>query len=128
MNLISRKFYLDDFFDDWFISGSNSFKCDLYEKDGTYFLEADIPGFKKNDIKVEFEDGYLIINVHKEDQTEEQDKNYLRRERYIDSFKRKFYLGDVDDENIKAEYNEGTLRVKVPKKENLPNIKKIEIE
>ncbi|MDD4298478.1 MAG: Hsp20/alpha crystallin family protein [Bacilli bacterium] len=128
MNLIPRKFYLDDIFDEFLISGTNNFKCDIYEKDDNYFLEADIPGFKKEDIKIEVEDGYLTISVHKEDENKEEGKNYLRRERYAGSFKRKFYLGNIDDENIKAEFKEGTLKIIVPKKEDLPNIKKIEIE
>ncbi len=128
MNLIPRRLYLDDLFDDFLISGTNNLKCDIYERDNTYFVEADIPGFKKEDIKIEAEDGYLTINISKEDSKDEEDKNYIRRERYASSYKRQFYLGNIDEDNIKAEFKEGTLKITVPKKESLPNIKKIEIK
>lgn len=128
MNLIPRRLYLDDLFDDFLISGTNNLKCDIYERDNTYFVEADIPGFKKEDIKIEAEDGYLTINISKEDSKDEEDKNYIRRERYASSYKRQFYLGNIDEDNIKAEFKEGTLKITVPKRENIPNIKKIEIK
>lgn len=128
MNLIPRRLYLDDIFDDFLISGTNNLKCDIYEKDNTYFVEADIPGFKKEDIKIEAEDGYLTISISKEDSEDEENKNYIRRERYASSYKRQFYLGNIDEDNIKAEFKEGTLKILVPKKENLPNIKEIEIK
>lgn len=128
MNLIPKRVYLDDLFDDFLVSGTNNLKCDIYEKDNTYFVEADIPGFKKEDISIEAEDGYLTINVSKEDEQEEENKNYIRRERYSRSYRRQFYLGSIDENNIKAEFKEGTLKIIVPKKEELPNTKKIEIE
>lgn len=128
MNLIPKRFYLDDLFDEFLVSGTNNLKCDIYEKDNTYVLEADIPGFKKEDINIETEDGYLTINVAKNVESKDEGKNYLRRERYASSYKRQFYLGSIDEENIKAEFNEGTLKVTVPKKDELPNTKKIEIE
>lgn len=128
MSIIPKRLYLDDLFDDFLVSGTNNLKCDIYEKDNTYFLEADIPGFKKEDIKIEAEDGYLTISVSKSDEQEEEGKSYLRRERYSSSYKRQFYLGSIDEDNIKAEFKEGTLKITVPKKEELPNIKKIEIE
>lgn len=128
MNLIPKRFYLDDLFDEFLVSGTNNLKCDIYEKDNAYVLEADIPGFKKEDINIETEDGYLTINVAKDVENQDESKNYLRRERYASSYKRQFYLGSIDEENIKAEFKEGTLKVMVPKKDDLPNTKKIEIE
>ncbi|MDD2202948.1 MAG: Hsp20/alpha crystallin family protein [Bacilli bacterium] len=128
MNLIPRRLYWDNLFDDFLISGTNNLKCDIYEKDNTFFLEADIPGFKKEDINVEAEDGYLLISASKEEEKKEEDKNYLRRERYSSSYERQFYLGNIDEDNVKAEFKDGTLKIIVPKKEELPNSKKIEIE
>jgi HSP20 family protein len=128
MNLIPRRLYLDDIFDDFLTSGTNNLKCDIYEKENNYFLEADFPGFKKEDIIVEAEDGYLTINASKQEEEKEEDKNYLRRERVFNSYKRQFYLGNIDEDNIRAEFKDGTLKVIVPKKEELPNSKKIEIE
>jgi HSP20 family protein len=128
MNLIPKRVYLDDIFDDFLVSSTNNLKCDIYEKDNAYYLETDIPGFKKEDIKIEAEDGYLTLSIAKEDSKEEESKNYLRRERYATSYKRQFYLGSIDEDNIKAEFKEGTLKIMVPKKEELPNTKRIEIE
>jgi len=128
MNLIPRRLYWDNLFDDFLILGTNNLKCDIYEKDNTFFLEADIPGFKKEDINVEAEDGYLLISASKEEEKKEEDKNYLRRERYSSSYERQFYLGNIDEDNVKAEFKDGTLKIIVPKKEELPNSKKIEIE
>lgn len=128
MNLIPKKLYLDELFDEFFVSGTNNLKCDIYEKDKAYVIETDIPGFKKDDIKIEAEEGYLTINVAKEDEREEEGKEYLRRERFSSSYKRKFYLGSIDEDNIKAEFKDGILKIMVPKKEELPNVKRIEIE
>jgi HSP20 family protein len=63
MNLIPKRVYLDDIFDDFLISSTNNQKCDIYEKDNAYYLETDIPGFKKEDIKIEAEDGYLTLSI-----------------------------------------------------------------
>ncbi|HHX16755.1 MAG TPA: Hsp20/alpha crystallin family protein [Mollicutes bacterium] len=128
MNLIPRSFYLDDLFDDFLTIGTNNLKCDLYEKDNNYFVEADIPGFSKDDIKVEVEDGYLTISASKEESKENDEKNYLRQERRATSYKRKFYLGSIDEENIKAEYKDGTLKIMVPKEEEISKTRKIIVE
>ena len=127
MDLIPRRFYLDDIFDDFMPSRRNdNMKCDIYEKDGNYHIEMDIPGFKKEDISIEVEDGYLTIEAEKnnEDKIEDDSKNYIRRERSYNSYKRSFYLGDLDQDNIKAEFNDGMLEVIVPKKEKLLTRKK----
>lgn len=130
MDLMPRRFYLDDIFDDFMPSRRNdNMKCDIYEKDDNYHIEMDIPGFKKEDISIEVEDGYLTIEAEKnnEEKLEDDNKNYIRRERSYNSYKRSFYLGDLDQDNIKAEFNDGMLEVIVPKKEKITNKKKIEI-
>ena len=126
-----RKYYLDSIFDD-FMEPSVTFdpmKCDIYEKDGAYHIEADIPGFKKEEISVECEDGYVTISAEKNSENEEndEDKKYLKRERSYSKTTRKFYVGDIEADKIKAEYKDGILSVVVPKEEKLPNKKSIEI-
>ena len=64
--MLPRKFYLDDFFDDFVASKDNFMKCDIYEKDGIYNIELDVPGFDKKDIKIECKDNYLTITAKKE--------------------------------------------------------------
>ena len=128
MNLIPRKFFLEDWFDEFPISGANNLKCDIYEKEGNYIVEADVPGFKKEDINIEYEDGYLTLAAEKSEEKEDENKNYLRKERYSTSFKRQFYLGNIKEDQIKASFNDGTLKVIAPKQEEVSNKKQISIE
>lgn len=115
-SMLPRKIYLDRLFDNFLEEDRGSMKCDLYEKDGVYYLEADIPGFSKSDIKVDFQNGYLTVSAEKEEEKEEENKNYLRKERIYGSVTRKFYFGDqVNEEEIKAEFKDGNLKVSLPK-------------
>ena len=127
-----RKYYLDSIFDDFMDEKSNLdiMKCDIYEKDGAYHIEADIPGFKKDEVSVECEDGYVTISAEKNSENEEkdEDKKYLKRERFYGKTSRKFYVGDIDSERIEAEFKDGILKIVVPKEEKLPNKKSIEIK
>lgn len=126
MNLIPRSFYLDNFFDD--VMTTNNMKCDIYEIDNNYHIEMDIPGFDKNDISIESKNGYLIISVSKENHDENNDKNYIRRERSYGKYERSFYLGEMDIENINAELKDGVLKITVPKMQAQDNRKIIEIK
>lgn len=131
--LPSRKYYLDSIFDNFMDEGTDNFdvmKCDVYEKDGSYHIEADIPGFKKDEISVDCEDGYVTISAEKNTENEEKDENkkYIKRERFYGKTVRKFYVGDVDSEKIQAEFKDGMLELVVPKEEKLPNKKSIEIK
>ncbi len=116
MNLIPRGFYLDDIFDDLAVSKHNDMKCDIYEKDNKYHIEMDIPGFDKKDINVECNNGYVTITAEKTtENNEDEDKKFIRRERTYGRIQRSFNFGDVDEENIKAEFKDGTLKVCIPK-------------
>lgn len=127
----NRRYYLDSIFDN-FINENDQFsimKCDVYEEKGEYHIEADIPGFKKDEISVECEDGYVIINAIKNsEEKEDSDKNYIKRERFYGKVTRKFYVGDVDNDKVKAKFKDGILEIVVPKQEKLPNKKNIEIK
>ncbi len=128
MNLIpSRKFFLDDFFDD-LEPVRNNMKCDIYEKDDKYFIEMDIPGFDKKDININLDNGYLTVSASHEESIDDEGKNYIRKERSSYKNSREFYLGDVDEQNIEAEFNNGILKIVVPKKEEIDTKKKIEIK
>lgn len=130
MNLIPRNFYLDDFFDDMPMKNASMMKCDIYEKDGNYHIEMDMPGFSKQDIKIETNDGYVTIKATKKEVLDEGDKNknYLRRERSFGEYERSFYLGEFDVESVSASFENGVLKVIVPKKEVKDNKKMIEIK
>ena len=130
MSLFPKKYYLgDDFFDNFFEpTVTNQMKCDVYEKDGNYNIEIDIPGFDKENIKVECENGYLTISAQKNEEENDEGKNYIRRERRSGSFSRSFYVGDIDSDKIDAEFKKGTLKVVVPKLEEETSKKQIEIK
>ena len=95
-------------------------KTDIREHDTGYELDVDLPGFKKDEINVELENGYLTISAAKGLDKDEQDKKgkYIRRERYAGAMQRSFYVGDeVTQEDIKAKFEDGILRLSIPKKD-----------
>ena len=131
MDLMPRKFYLDDIFDDFISSRKEqNMKCDIYEKGGDYHIEMDITGFNKDEISVETKDGYLTITAEKKTENNEDDKekNYIRRERTYGKYERSFYLGDLDENKIDASFENGILKITVPKKEETTSKKVIEIK
>ena len=113
--MLPSRFYEDML--EAFDSNSKGMNCDIYEKDGMYHVEIDLPGFKKNEIKIECHKGTLTISAKKEYHKEEHEgKKFIRRERKYNTLERSFYLGDIDDENIHASYTDGTLEITVPTK------------
>lgn len=132
MSLIPRSFYLDDIFDDFGRMPRNNemMKCDVYEKDGNYNIEMDIPGYDKKDIKIECDNNVLTIVAEKETENNEEDegKKYIRRERVYGKVSRTFNFADIDEEAIKAEFINGILKITVPKKEKVETRKVIEID
>lgn len=98
----------------------NLMKTDIREHDAGYELDIDLPGFKKDEIKAELENGYLTISATKGTSNDEQDKKgkYIRRERYAGTMQRSFYVGeDVTQEDIKAKFEDGILKLSIPKKD-----------
>ena len=99
----------------------NVMKTDIKETDDNYELIVDLPGFKKDEIKVSLEDGYLTIEAAKgldEDEQEKKTGKYIRKERYAGSMSRSFYVGDaITEEDVHAKYEDGILKLSVPKKE-----------
>ena len=111
----------DDFFDTPFFGrrdfSSAMMRTDVQEKDGNYILDMDLPGFSREDIKAELEDGYLTIRAEKSDgKAQESHGNYIFKERYSGTCQRSFYVGDaLQQEDIKAAYKDGILRLVFPK-------------
>lgn len=132
MSLLPGKFYLDDFFNDDFAlmpkDKGLDMKCDIYEKDGRVNIELDIPGLKKENIKIDVEDGILTVEATKEQETEEKDKNYFRKERSYGMVKRQFNVGNISENDINANFNDGVLSISFPKEEPKQNKKFIEIK
>ena len=122
-----------DLFDDPFFNGlhglhhvatdsgttvTNLMNTDVRETNGGYDVDIDLPGFTKDDIKVELNNGYLTVSAQRDQNKDEQDKNgkWLRRERYAGTCSRSFYVGDdVKESDIHAKYQDGTIRLQLPK-------------
>ena len=131
MSLLPEKFYLDDFFDDFVPMPKmpkNEMKCDIYEKGGKVHNELDVPGFNKEDVKVDLDDGILTIAATKHEDKEEKEKNYYRKERSFGSFKRQFNVGNVKENEIDAKFNNGVLKISFPKEEQKQSKKFIAIK
>ncbi|GGM39097.1 heat-shock protein Hsp20 [Paraliobacillus quinghaiensis] len=91
-------------------------KVDVKDKGDHYEIDADLPGFTKNDVVVEYQDNYLTIQGKKEDSFEDKDDdNYVRRERSYGSFQRSFYVGNIDEQDINGNFENGLLKLDVPK-------------
>ena len=101
-------------------------KTDVRETKNSYEVDVDLPGFKKDEIKLELDNGYLTISATKgldKDETDKETGKYIRRERYAGACQRSFYVGeDVTEQDIKAEFKHGMLKLFVPKKEAKPAV------
>ena len=104
----------------------NLMKTDVRETKDSYEVDVDLPGFKKEEIKMELENGYLTISAAKgldKDETDKETGKYIRRERYAGACQRSYYVGeDITEEDIKAEFKHGILKLFVPKKEAKPAV------
>ena len=108
-------------------------KTDVQEHDDKYELDIDLPGFKKDEIKLTLENGYLSVSAAKGLDKEEKDKKgkLIRQERYAGAMQRSFYVGDaVKQEDVKAKFEDGVLKLSIPKNEaeKLPEKQYIAIE
>lgn len=114
----------------WDNNNVSAFRTDITEKDGKYILEADLPGFKKEDISVDIDKDCLTITAeHKSEEKEENADSYIRRERYYGSYTRSFNVKGIDTEAITAAYNDGVLTLTMPKKEpEVPAARRLEIK
>ena len=127
-----------DLFDDPFFQGwrsddnssaaampSNLMSTDVRETGNAYDVDIDMPSFDKNDISLELNNGYLTVSAHKDEDTGDKDKDgkWLRRERYVGTCSRSFYVGeDVKESDIHASYKNGTLCIQVPKMQAQPQV------
>lgn len=123
--------FLDRMFDSMleeFDDTYNPIKVDIKERDKEYLLEAEIPGVDKDDITLEIKDDILTLAVERKEEIDEEKENYIRKERRYGSFRRSFYIDDVDQDKIKAKFKNGVLKVKLPKKKTSSKENRIPIE
>ncbi|MFR6023122.1 MAG: Hsp20/alpha crystallin family protein [Oscillospiraceae bacterium] len=120
-----------NFFSDFF--GTNNapmeLRTDITDKGDSFVLEADLPGFKKDDIKIDLENDRLTIMAERHSNTETTKNGYVRRERSFGSFERSFDVSGIDTAGIKANYTDGVLTLTLPKRPELvPDNRSIVIE
>ncbi len=140
--MLLPRLFEDDVFDDlmdWNVRPvfgkheKNWMKTDIKDMGTSYELDMDLPGFKKEDVQIELENGYLTITAKKNHEVDDKDnkENYIRQERYYGSCSRSFYVGeDIHHEDIKAKFEDGILHLNIPKIEEkqVENKKYIAIE
>ncbi|MBO4679432.1 MAG: Hsp20/alpha crystallin family protein [Lachnospiraceae bacterium] len=99
-------------------------KTDVKELENGFDLDIELPGYKKDDLQLELKEGYLTVTASKKVENNDEKKgHYIRRERYVGTSSRSFYVGEeVTQEDIKARFEDGVLNVFVPKKEAQPKI------
>jgi len=123
--------YLDNFEKNWFGTSTKavgSFKTDIVDKGDKYLLQAELPGFKKEDIYVDLDGNYLTIQASHESESENKLGKVVRKERQYNSFSRSFNVAGIKTDAITAEYTNGILELQLPKlEEEKPKSKKIEI-
>ena len=110
--MLPSRFLYDSIFD---LDKMGEMSCDIYEKDNEYHLEMDIPGFTKDDIKIECHKGTITIKAESKE-AHDENKKYIRHERRYHKLERSFYFGDIDEDNIKADFKNGTLHLIIPEK------------
>ena len=128
-NLLEDVFGVDPFFSD---EGSKIMRTDIEEKHDKYLISIDLPGYEKENIKINIEDGYLNVNAKADSNREEKEEGkFVRKERYFGECSRSFYIGDdITEDEIRASFKNGTLTLEIPKKEAMkviPEKKYIEI-
>lgn len=112
-------------------SNFNTFRTDVRETEKAYFVEAELPGFEKEDITIDADDNYLTIHAKRDvkEETRGEDDQIIRQERRYGEFMRRFYVDNMNEEKIKAKLKKGILKIEIPKlKPTKPSRKQIEIE
>lgn len=106
----------------------STFRTDVIDEGDKYVLKAELPGFQKEDIKIDIEGNYLTVSAQHSDDTEEKKDNYVRRERRFGSFARSFDISNIKSNDITADYSSGILSLNLPKVEGtVPESRRIEI-
>lgn len=113
MNMM-RGSFLGDLWDDFGDSSRYSMlKSDVYEDNDNYVIEIDIPGYSKENVSIDYENGYLIVSAVRKSSV--SDEKYIRKEKYYGEYKRSFYVGEVNEDDISATFYNGVLKVIFPK-------------
>ena len=106
-----------------------AFRTDVLDTGDAFKLESELPGFKKEDIKIDIENDCLTISAERKADNKEEKENYIKRERFYGSFSRSFDVSGINVDSIEATYNDGVLTVTLPKKTaEVPASRRLEIK
>ncbi|KAB3529201.1 Hsp20/alpha crystallin family protein [Alkaliphilus serpentinus] len=126
---------MESFFDRFFhndgfmpVSSGMGMKVDIKENDNEYLVEAEIPGVDKEAIQLDYQNGYLTISVENNEEYNEERENYIRKERRSGRVSRSFYVEDINEEKIEAQYRDGILKITLPKSGEKKKKNRIEIQ
>ena len=131
MPSIFRENLFDDLFDEISrpvrraLPATQLMKTDIRETETGFELDIDLPGFKKEDVKAQLKDGTLTIRAESKKETEDKNEKgtYIRRERFYGTTERSFYVGEnLTEEDIKAKFEDGILKISIPKKPDVPEV------
>lgn len=124
--MLPSRMFFDDMLSD--LEKESKMKCDIFEKDNKVFIEMDVPGYDKKDIKVECNKGNIVVKAEHHEKHEDN-KKYLHRERKMyGRLERSFHLDDVDEETMEAEFKDGILTISVSKVDEDKNKRYIEVK
>lgn len=113
---IFENFFNDRFFPSLY-KNSSQMKVDIKENEKEYILEVELPGIKKEEVNLEIDEGRLTISVRKDEQKEDKQDNYIRKERSFSAMTRSFEVSDVETDGIDAKFENGLLLITLPKKQ-----------
>lgn len=123
---------LDNFFDDAYNTdrslSRHTFKVDVQDNENEFLIEAELPGVNKDEIKLEMMENRLTIGVERKEEVNEEEKNYIHKERRYSSMQRCIYLKDAKADDIEAKLDNGVLTVKIPKDKEKVTVKKIDVK
>lgn len=110
--------------------GMTSMRVDVKDSGNAYELTADLPGIEKKDISLSYDNNYLTIEARRDESSDQKDDsgNYIRRERHTGTISRSFYIDNIDEAGISAEFTAGVLKVRLPKAPEVQRCSRIEIK
>ena len=111
----------DEFFPSFAYRNKVLMRTDIKESNNEYLLDVELPGLSKDEVKISLDDGYLTISASKTENKEDEKDKYIRKEIYTSKQERSFYVGNVDENKITASFENGILKIAVPKEE-LPEV------
>lgn len=130
MPMTFRPLYdFDEFFEDTCKGMMKAFSTDIVDAGDAFELHSELPGFSKEDIKINVKNDLLTISAERKHEDKEEKPNFVKKERYYGTYSRSFDLAGIDADKIEASYTDGVLKLKLPKlQEELPTSRTIEIQ